>query len=217
MKANKDFLNLIKACINKEKAAWNTFVVTYGKLIYNYIIRSLRRYSYPFHDDELDEIYNNVFLALIEENYKRLRNFRGQNERSFAAYLRQISFHISIDFLRQQRKSQPLEQIEYKICAKDNYERLDYEVLREIIGDIKGRLPERHNYLFHLMYEEELDSSEIAEILNIRLNALHQLKFRMIQNLIKIIKNKNLYEDLEIFIKGVSAYAIDEGRVMCMN
>ncbi|MGA1797087.1 MAG: RNA polymerase sigma factor [bacterium] len=217
MEVNKDFLNLIEGCINRKKDAWNTFVDTYAKLIYNYIIRSLGRYSYPFHDDDLDEIFNNVFLALLEENYKRLRNFRGQNERSFAAYLRQISFHISIDFLRQQRRFQTLEQIEYKICSKDNYEKLDYDDLREIIGDIKGHLPERHNYLFHLIYEEELDSPEIAEILNIKLNAVHQLKFRMIQNLIKIIKKQNLYEELEIFIKGIAAYTIDESRVMCMN
>ena len=217
MEVNKDLLNLIERCIKKEKDAWNTFVRTYGKLIYNYIIRSMGRYSYPFQDDDLDEIFNNVFLALIEDDHKRLRNFRGQNERSFVAYLRQISFHICIDFLRQQRRFQVLEQIEYKICTQDDYERLDYKYLREIIGDIKEHLPERHNYLFQLIYEEDLDSQEIAGILNIKLNAVHQLKFRMIQNLIKIIKKKNLYEELEIFMRGISAYAINENRVMSMN
>ncbi|MGA1790669.1 MAG: RNA polymerase sigma factor [bacterium] len=217
MEVNKDLLNLIERCIKKEKDAWNTFVGTYGKLIYNYIIRSLGRYSYPFQDDDLDEIFNNVFLALIEDNYKRLRNFRGQNEHSFAAYLRKISFHICVDFLRQQRRFQTLEQIEYKICSKDNYENLDYKYLKEIIGDIKEHLPERHNYLFELIYEEDLDSPEIAEILNIKLNAVHQLKFRMTQNLIKIIKKKNLYEELEIFMRGISAYVINESRVMSIN
>lgn len=214
---NKDFLNLIERCIKKEKDAWDTFVGTYSQPIYNYIIRSLGRYSYPFQDDDIDEIFNNVFLALIEDNYKRLRNFRGQNERSFAAYLRKISFHICIDFLRQQRRFQTLEQIEYKICAEDNYENLDYKYLREIIGDIKEHLPERHNYLFELIYEEDLDSPKIAEILNIKLNALHQLKFRMTQNLIKIIKKKNLYEELEIFMRGISAYANNESIVMTIN
>jgi len=197
---NVEFLNFLEKCANKDKDAWDTFVEKYGNLIYNYIIRTLKRYNYFFQNDEVDEIFNRIFLALLDKKCRRLKNFRGQNERSFGAYLREISFHISIDFLREQRSFVELEQIQYRISDEDKYERFDQKELREIIVIIRNELPERHRYLFRLVYEEGYELSEVAEIMDLKLNAVHQLKFRMINNLIKIAKKKNLYHELKKFI-----------------
>ncbi len=195
-----DFLEFLDKCANKDKDAWDTFVERYGSLIYNYILRTLKRYNYFFHNDEADEIFNRIFLALLDKKCRRLRNFRGQNERSFGAYLREISFHISIDFLREQKNFLGLEQIQYRISDDDKYEGFDRRELKEIILILKEELPQRHKYLFKLVYEEGYDLSEIAEIMELKLNAVHQLKFRMINNLIKIAKKKNLYYELKKFI-----------------
>ena len=197
---NVEFLSFLEKCANKEKDAWDTFVEKYGNLIYNYIIRTLKRYNYFFQNDEVDEIFNRIFLALLDKKCRRLKNFRGQNERSFGAYLREISFHISIDFLREQRSFVELEQIQYRISDEDKYERFDQKELREIIVIIRNELPERHRYLFRLVYEEGFELSEVAEIMDLKLNAVHQLKFRMINNLIKIAKKKDLYHELKKFI-----------------
>ena len=94
LKTNTDFLEFLEKCANRDKEAWNAFVEKYGNLIYNYILRTLKRYNYFFQNDEVDEIYDRIFLALLDKKCRRLRNFRGQNERSFGAYLREISFHI---------------------------------------------------------------------------------------------------------------------------
>jgi DNA-directed RNA polymerase specialized sigma24 family protein len=47
-----------------------------------------------------------------------------------------------------------------------------------------------------LIYEEGFVHSEIAEIMNIKINTVHQLKFRMIKNIHKIVKSKNLFHIL---------------------
>lgn len=201
---NKDFLDFLDRCIKKDKDAWENFVETYGRLIYNHIIRTLRRYFYPFQDDDLEEIFNIIFLALIEDNFKRLKNFRGQNEPTFASYLRKISFNTCIDFLRERRNLRSLEEIQNCVNAKDSDETLDRKDLREIIRIARDELPERHHYLFKLIYEEDFDLSEISEILNLKLNAVHQLKYRMIKNFIKIIKEKNLYQELNLFLTDFS-------------
>ena len=200
IETNAEFLEFLDRCTNKEKAAWDIFVQKYSSLIYNYIIRTLKRYNYFFQNDEVDEIFNRIFLALLDKKCRRLKNFRGQNERSFGAYLREISFHISIDFLREQKSFLELEQIQYRISDEDKYEKFDRKELKDIIGALRDDLPERHKYLFRLVYEEGYELSEIAEIMDLKLNAVHQLKFRMINNLIKIARRKKLYHELKKFI-----------------
>jgi RNA polymerase sigma factor (sigma-70 family) len=190
----------LKRCAIKDKEAWNTFIEKYSSYIYLYINKTLRRYTVASQNGEADEVFNSIFLALLDNDCKRLKNFRGQNEYSFLAYLREISFHITVDFLRKRRNFVDLEKVQNYFPERDYSMRLDQKDLSEMFSIVSDELPPRHHYLFRLVYKEELDSSEIAEIMNINLNALSQLKFRMMKNIIKIAKRKGLYQELKIFL-----------------
>ncbi|MGA1841770.1 MAG: RNA polymerase sigma factor [bacterium] len=196
---NKEFVDFLNKCKKKEEKAWDFFVEKYANLIYQYIIKTLRRYSYSFQEDEVDDIFHNVFLALLDEDCKRLKKFRGHDEYSFLAYLRVISFNKAIDYLRKQKTFIELEKIQHRTSDQNNIDGSNYRDLKDIILMIKEDLPERHNYLFKLIYEEGFVFSEIAEIMNIKINAVHQLKFRMIQNIHKIARKKDLYQVLKYF------------------
>ena len=200
MEIHEEFLVFLGQCMGKERDAWDSFVKKYSNLMYLYIIRTLKRYSHPVQYEEVDEVFNSIFLALLENDCKRMRSFRGRTEQSFVAYLREICFHMTIDFLRRQKPFVDIEKVQYCVSARDNYNGVDYRDLKQIIGIIKAELPERHRYLFNLMYEEDLASSEIAYIMGINLNALHQLKFRMMKNFVKIAKRKRLYHELKTFV-----------------
>jgi len=99
-----------------------------------------------------------------------------------------------------------LDKIQNYISAGDNSTNLDHKDLSCMISKIKDELPDRHKYLFKLIYEEDLNTSQIAEMININLNALHQLTFRMMKNIIKIAKKKNLYQELKLFINELSIF-----------
>ena len=149
-------------------------------------------YNYPFHDDEVEDIFISVFLGLLDKDCRKLKNFRGQNDRSFKSYLREITFHMTIDFLRKQRNFVNIEQIQYVISDKKNKEKLNNKDLEEIIFMSRDKLPERQKFLFKLIYEEEWKLSEIADLMELKINAVHQLKHRMINNIIRYIKKENL-------------------------
>ncbi|MGA1864936.1 MAG: RNA polymerase sigma factor [bacterium] len=217
METNKNFLKFLDRCIEKDKDAWDTFVDIYGNPIYNYIIRTFKRFSCSFQNNEVDEIFNSIFLAVLDKNCKILKNFKGQNERSFRAYLREISFHTVVDLLRKKKNFIDQGYIQYYISTKNDYERLNYIDLQKIILALRKELPQRYNYLFKLIYEEELNFTEIAKILNIKLNALHQLKFRMIKNIIKISKKKGLYHELETYLLDFSCFSISGPYAISMN
>lgn len=191
---NKDFLDFLSKCINKEKEAWDSFVEKYNRLIYNYILKTLKRYNYKILNDEADEIFSRIFLALLEKDCRRLRNFRGQNEQSFCAYIREISFNFSIDFLRKQRHFIEYETIQYYISEEKYYNMVEKNDIKKTIGIFVENLPERQRYLYNLIYEEGVELKKIAKDMNLKLNAIYQLKTRMIKNLVKYAKKKNIYQ-----------------------
>jgi RNA polymerase sigma factor (sigma-70 family) len=213
MKKDSTFLDFLKRCTIKDKESWNTFIEKYGGYIYLYINKTLRRYDVFSQNGEVEEVFNSVFLALLDNDCKRLKSFRGQNEYSFLAYLREITFHLTVDFLRRQKSFVDLEKVKNYFPERDHFISLDQKDFREMISTVRDELPPRHHYLFKLIYEEELDLSEIAQIMNLNLNALSQLKFRMIKNLIKIAKGMGLYRELKIFLVNpplARAYALAE-------
>ena len=195
MRINKGFLHFLYACVHKDKRAWNIFAERYSPLIYNYIIRALRMYHCPFNDDEVADIFDTVFLALLEKDCKKLKEFRGQNERSFRAYLREITFHMTIDFLRKQRHFVNIEKVQGVIPDKRNKERLYIKELEEMIVALSAKLPKRQRFLFNLMFKEGLGQSQIAHLMELKLNAVHQLRHRMINNMIKFVREKHLVGD----------------------
>jgi RNA polymerase sigma factor (sigma-70 family) len=201
MGINKDFLSFLDLCTKKDKNAWDNFVNKYSKLIHNYIIKTLQRYNYFFQEDALEDIFSRVFLAFLDNDCRRLKNFRGQDERSFMAYLREIVFNLTVDFLREQKRFIALEYIEHIDLDKEMYKDQDKELddldLLKTIMTLKDELSDRNKYLFKLIYEENLGMSEIAKIMNLKLNAVHQMKFRMINSIIDMAKKKNLYYALE--------------------
>ncbi len=196
-----DMTKFLQACINRDEGAWDEFVTKYSKLIYNYIIKTLKRYNFQFQTDEWEEVYNRIFASLLEHDCRRLQNFRGNTERSFTAYLREICFHNTIDFLRERRTFLDIETVPECSSRNVGYNNLDLKQLRKIIAELKKELNPRHQLFFKLLFEDELSSEEISRIMNLKLNAIHQLKFRLVNKLIQIAQRKNLYKELEIFIR----------------
>lgn len=220
MYTDQKFMKFLSNCIAGDKDSRNAFVDKYNNLLTNYVIRILKRYNYSpdiyetseqseIRTDEVDafecvnDIVNRVYLSLFDQNCRRLRNFQGQNERSFGAYLREVSFHFTIAYLRGLKnfvELVELDEILDRLSTDNPYETIGKKELIKCISNIKKELPERHRFLFKLTYEDEFDLSEISEILDLNINAVHQLKFRMINNLIKIAKKQEVYDGLKDYI-----------------
>jgi RNA polymerase sigma factor (sigma-70 family) len=196
----EDFSDFLSRCIRKEKDTWDLFVERYIHLIYNYIYHTLKRYNYAFQNEEVEDICHDIFLHLLDDDCRQLRNFRGRDEYAFMAYLRTISFSSTVDFLRSRRKFVNFDKVQYILPIKDKFNKLHRKDFRTLMGIIKDNLPKRHNRLFELIYEKELNNTEIADIMNLKKNAVHQLRFRMMKNVSKIVKKKNIYDELEIFM-----------------
>ena len=146
-------------------------------------------------DSSLPRLSKGDSVLFLEKDCKKLKEFRGQNERSFRAYLREITFHMTIDFLRKQRHFVNIEKVQGVIPDKRNKERLYIKELEEMIVALSAKLPKRQRFLFNLMFKEGLGQSQIAHLMELKLNAVHQLRHRMINNMIKFVREKHLVGD----------------------
>jgi len=196
-----DFPDFFVQCTGRDRSAWALFISRYGRLMYTYVEKTLARYNYPLHPEVVEDIAHRTFLSLMEKDCRSLRNFRGNDDRTFRAYLREICFHTTVDFLREQKRFTELDQGCSHTPDPQQVDVSDQNDLREILSTIRDALPARHRYLFKLIYEEEWEWPEIAEALQISINAAYQLKFGMIRNIVRIAKGMNLYDLLKPFVQ----------------
>lgn len=102
--------NLIKRCLAKETKAWDEFVSRYSSLIYDAVIRTFERYGYPRRPDVLADLHNDIFVLIIEDECRVLKQFEGRNGCQLAHYLRTVSVRRTVDFLRKLRPTVSLDE-----------------------------------------------------------------------------------------------------------
>ncbi len=83
------FRKLLHACMDpahaEHQAAWETFDRRYRSAILQPILTVTKR---PY---DVEEIVAQVLMRLVDNNFSALRQFRGENEVTFRAYLAKIS------------------------------------------------------------------------------------------------------------------------------
>lgn len=92
----KSFINNL---IQKDSNSWDKFVEDYAPLILSLIKK--REYQ----NDTAEDILCYIFEKLIENDYKLLRNFKGNNQGSFLLYIKSIVKTKTIDYLKSVRKT----------------------------------------------------------------------------------------------------------------
>jgi len=107
---------LINLCIKKDAIAWGVFVKKYSGLVYWAIEDRLKKWDYLYHRDDIDEIYQTIFLNLWDKN--KLEQVR--DHKKIPGWLVIISGNEAIDYFRYQKAQSPphaisiFEEIVYK-------------------------------------------------------------------------------------------------------
>ena len=178
-----DESELLKGCLSHDKKSWDIFVETYIRLISNAILRTLNRYSPAPETWLVDDLTHSVFLSLIENNYKKLRQFQWKCKLS--SWLHTIAARATIDHLRKQQDHASLngDDEEGKSLKESipNGRSLPSEVLelkeeKEIFEQVKKTLTPRERLFVELYYIQELSHPEIARIMNTTKNNSYQLR-----------------------------------------
>jgi RNA polymerase sigma factor (sigma-70 family) len=87
-----------------ERAAWDELVDNYGRLIYYAIQRTLWMKGIRRSQDEVQDIFQSVFVHLAEDQGRRLLSYSGKHKCTLASWIRMITVNYTIDMIRRQTK-----------------------------------------------------------------------------------------------------------------
>ncbi len=195
---------LLNTCVQGNKEAWDAFVEKYTNLIYHTINKTLKTYHADSLYQDINDIHNNVFLSLMENDYKKLRQYEGRNGCTASSWLMVVTTNFTLNIIKRQKSYIPIDDAtgdSMGVIEKiSNPQPLPEEELTDVeYGKILKQLIKGLNtndlLFLKLYYEKELPPEEIAEMLNLTVNAIYSKKNRVREKLKKFAKKKNILQD----------------------
>jgi RNA polymerase sigma-70 factor (ECF subfamily) len=175
--------NLIAGCLRGDKTAWDSFVEQYSNLVYHTIRKTLGLYRAEFPNEQIDDLFQEFFLSILKDGFKKLRQFRGEGGCTLGSWLRLVASRLVIDFLR---KKVPIpSQITDSVHAGDPTPDelvISQEEERLLEQGIKTLSPKERVFL-DLCYRKGLTAEELAMHLNTSLAAIYTQKSRLLEKI----------------------------------
>ena len=147
---------LIQGCIRLEPEAQKTLYHQYAPLV----MGICRRYLKSEEDAE------DVMVEAMVKVFRSLEDFKGEG--SFEGWIRRISVHEALMFLRKSRPMEPLESWSASQEAVTDNPEHDFS-MHEILSAL-DHLPPGYRAVFNLYVVEGYKHREIAELLQISIN-----------------------------------------------
>ena len=187
---------LVADCLSGKREAWDAFVERFSKLVYYSINKTLRSHNCYLQEEDVADVYNSLFLAFLENDCKKLRQFEGKHGCSLSSWIRLITVRHTIDFLRGQKTLLSVDDEQGEAGALlDRYadeqasaqEQLEEAEAHRDLRQAIAALPETDQLFVKLYYEQELPPEEIAVILNVSVNTIYSKKNRLQEKLKKML------------------------------
>lgn len=189
-----DVRSLIKQCVDDEdESAWELFVRTYSRIIWNAIHKTFRFYTFRYSKEDAEDIYSAVFSSLIEDDFRKLRQFRSAQTCAFTTWLSVIASRMTIDHMRRDKNRLILQSPEEgrdildilpsggntpTECIEEQQKSRDFEKAREYLSA-------RDRMVYDLLYIREEPPEEVARALGVSVSSVYSRKHRIIKKLKK--------------------------------
>jgi RNA polymerase sigma-70 factor (ECF subfamily) len=175
-------IEIIEGCQKGDSSSQKVLYDTYGPLIKGIC----RRYTADL--DEAEDLFHDVFIFILT-HFEQFDNIT-----SLGGWLRQITIHKAIDYLRRRHlwAAVPMSQFEMNLAvdATHEYDGIPMEVLLEFVN----QLPKRHRTVFNMHVIDDISQDQISEMLNLSKNnvstMISRAKDRLRKEIEKYLKNE---------------------------
>ncbi|MBI4487923.1 MAG: sigma-70 family RNA polymerase sigma factor [Deltaproteobacteria bacterium] len=182
---------LLASCVNGEKAAWDAFVLQYSGLVYHTIKKTFTLYHTEPRPDLVEDLFQEFFLSLLHDDFKKLRQFRGDRGCSLASWLRVAAARLTIDYLRKQGPSKVELAATLPHDQPDPSNSLIDEEQERSLSQILQALPSRDRLFIDLYFRQSLAPEEIASMLRVSVSAVYTQKSRILDKLREILQKNS--------------------------
>jgi RNA polymerase sigma-70 factor (ECF subfamily) len=180
---------LIVGCVKGDKSSWDELVQQYSNLVYHTIRRTLTLHHVESRDEVIEDLYQEFFISILQNECRKLAQFRGDGGCTLASFLRVVASRLTIDHLRKQ----PTPTIEVtETIVSDQSDTPASIVDREAEGSLAQAvetLSPREQVIIDLSFHQALSPEEIAGILKISVGAFYTQKSRLLAKLREVLQD----------------------------
>ena len=170
----------IRLLLKGDKPQWNAFVEQYSALIYSVIRKVLLNYLKNANDWDLNEIFQEVFVRLIKDDYHLLRTYEPAKA-SLSTWLYIVTRSTAIDFLRKSPHShQSLDNLEIPVSNEENK-------TSEPLVIPKHLLTGRQKLVLELLFEKGLEVPQAAQILGVDAQTIRSTKHKALEDITQVL------------------------------
>ncbi|MGZ3407207.1 MAG: RNA polymerase sigma factor [Polyangia bacterium] len=165
----------------------------YERLIISCVVKALRRYGATFSRDDLDDLVGDVWLVLLRDDMKKLRQYDATRGFRIASFLGLVATNATIDHLRaRQAEATPLDDVIEDYASlraeapRDVVEARDEaELARAALAQLSG---EERAFVVDC-FRDEVSPEELARSLGVTTNTVYSRKFKIREKLQKIVRS----------------------------
>jgi RNA polymerase sigma factor (sigma-70 family) len=169
----------------------------YWNLIYRTVEKTFIFKNAPLVREELEEVHQDVFVQLFDDNCRRLRQYKEDGGCNLAGWIILIANRTALNHLRGKDPHSIIgrqylilfEDMKQELDIKQEVNRLEARQKLLQIVEIAEKLPTLERLVFKLHYLYELSLPEVANYLKKEVGNIYTIKSRAIKRL------KNLIED----------------------
>ncbi|MEZ6098520.1 MAG: sigma-70 family RNA polymerase sigma factor [Pirellulaceae bacterium] len=130
--------NLLQRCLSRAPRSWEDFVDRYLGLVVHVVNHSAQSRSIRLSNEDREDLCAEVFLAILENDYAILRNFRGES--SLATYLTVIARRVTVRLLHGRKTTAPINQSVPQPASNAGERRIeDTEEVHRLLDELSGR------------------------------------------------------------------------------
>ncbi|MEW6273083.1 MAG: sigma-70 family RNA polymerase sigma factor [Thermodesulfobacteriota bacterium] len=191
---------LLQGCIRGDVDARRRLVAEYSGIVSYGVSVIFQQFGRPSRREEIEDICQDVFLALFDQDARKLRQYQGRNGCSLASWLRVVANRLTIDRLRREGRTVSLDDPnnieswrvrEVQPDAKPGPEPQVEEAQRAArVRELIAQLPPKDQLFVQLFYFQGLPIEEVANTIGITTNAAYVRKMRLHEKLRRLVAER---------------------------
>lgn len=175
--------DLIAGMTANDPAAWRAFQAKYDRLVIRCITKVTRRFSSIVSQDDVREVYANLYVSLLGNDMHKLRTFDPERGNRFSSWIGLLAINAAYDYLRtlkrEPQKECITEAMELVADLPDPFE-LTSEHERHVIAQkTLADFSEKDRTFAALYFGEGMDPQDIATKMNISVKTVYSKKHKI--------------------------------------
>jgi len=183
--------SLIDSCLlHADEGGWEEFVRSYSRLIWSAIHKTFLAYSFVSSREDSEDVFNGIFLSLLDNDFKKLRQFSSRNSCTLSTWLTVVSINQTIDHIRKESRRT---RVIVGELDKDGHQVPDRNpdietILMQQQADTAvasaiASLSRSDREVYELLFTRNLHPDRAASALGISVTALYTRKHRLIEKI----------------------------------